>query len=126
MAQGMDQMFSSVPDPFSGISMNRKEKLKNAPFRHMDQGDSEWKETWKAFLSEHGAEGIYMWIEENNSATGVHRDVVFRSMQKAFGFTTPQAIYKWQNGRTLPSIDNLVGLSVLLGVTIDEILVIEE
>jgi len=47
-------------------------------------------------------------------------------LQKAFGFTTPQAIYKWQNGRTLPSIDNLVVLSVLLGVKIDDILVMEK
>ncbi len=49
-----------------------------------------------------------------------------RDLQREFGFTTPQAIYKWQNGRTLPSIDNLVGLSVLLNVTIDEILIVED
>lgn len=44
-------------------------------------------------------------------------------LQKAFGFTTPQAIYKWQRGITLPNIDNLVGLADLLGVTVDDILV---
>ena len=47
-----------------------------------------------------------------------------KDLQKAFGFATPQAIYKWQRGTALPTVDNLVVLSVLLRVTIDNILVI--
>ena len=46
-----------------------------------------------------------------------------RDLQDAFGFGTPQAIYKWQQGLALPTIDNLVVLAALLGVTIDDILV---
>jgi transcriptional regulator with XRE-family HTH domain len=46
-----------------------------------------------------------------------------RDLQAVLGFTNPQAIYKWQNGDSLPSIDNLVILASVLGVTIDEILV---
>ena len=46
-----------------------------------------------------------------------------RDLQSVLGFTNPQAIYKWQNGDSLPSIDNLVILAAVLGVTIDEILV---
>lgn len=46
-----------------------------------------------------------------------------RDIQDAFGFGTPQAIYKWQQGLALPTIDNLVVLAALLGVTIDDILV---
>lgn len=46
-----------------------------------------------------------------------------RDIQEVFGFTTPQAIYKWQQGLALPTIDNLVVLAGLLGVTIDEIIV---
>lgn len=46
-----------------------------------------------------------------------------RDLQDAFGFGTPQAIYKWQQGLALPTIDNLVVLTALLGVTIDDILV---
>lgn len=46
-----------------------------------------------------------------------------RDLQNVLGFTNPQAIYKWQNGDSLPSIDNLVILAAVLGVTIDEILV---
>ena len=48
-----------------------------------------------------------------------------RDLQNILGFTNPQAIYKWQNGDSLPSIDNLVILATVLGVTIDEILVVE-
>lgn len=46
-----------------------------------------------------------------------------RDLQDMFGFGTPQAIYKWQQGLALPTIDNLVVLAALLGVTIDDILV---
>lgn len=31
-----------------------------------------------------------------------------RDLQDIFGFVTPQAIYKWQRGSALPSLDNLV------------------
>ena len=48
-----------------------------------------------------------------------------RDIQDIFGFATPQAIYKWQHGTALPSIDNLVVLAMVLGVTIDEILVVD-
>lgn len=43
-----------------------------------------------------------------------------------FGFATPQAIYKWQNGTAMPTIDNLVVLSAVFGVTVDAILVIDQ
>ncbi len=48
-----------------------------------------------------------------------------KDLQDAFGFGTPQAIYKWQQGLALPTIDNLVVLAVLLGVKIDDILVVD-
>lgn len=47
-----------------------------------------------------------------------------RDLQEVFGFATPQAIYKWQHGTALPTIDNLVVLAAVLGVAIDEILVV--
>ena len=49
-----------------------------------------------------------------------------KEIQDAFGFGTPQAIYKWQNGTSLPTVDNLVMLSGLFDVPIDEILVVEK
>ena len=44
-------------------------------------------------------------------------------LQMAFGFNSPQAIYKWQNGTALPTVDNLLCLATLLHVRIDDILV---
>ena len=44
-------------------------------------------------------------------------------LQREFGFSSPVAIYKWQSGKTLPSVDNLVILSVLFKTPIDDILV---
>ena len=50
--------------------------------------------------------------------------VSVKDLQDVFGFATPQAIYKWQHGTALPTIDNLVVLAAVLGVRIDDILVI--
>ena len=46
-----------------------------------------------------------------------------KDLQDIFGFATPQAIYKWQQGVALPSIDNLVVLAAILQVRMDDILV---
>ena len=46
-----------------------------------------------------------------------------RDLQNVFGFATPQAIYKWQQGVALPTIDNLVVLAAVLQVRLDDILV---
>ena len=51
------------------------------------------------------------------------RGLTVRDMQDYFGFDAPQAIYKWQNGQTLPSVDNLFALSVLLEVPMNAILI---
>lgn len=48
-----------------------------------------------------------------------------KDIQNIFGFVTPQAIYKWQHGTALPSIDNLVILAAVFGVRIDDILVVD-
>jgi transcriptional regulator with XRE-family HTH domain len=48
-----------------------------------------------------------------------------RDLQTILGFTSPQAIYKWQHGECMPTIDNLVILASVFGVTVDEILVVE-
>lgn len=45
-------------------------------------------------------------------------------VQLVFGFNSPQAIYKWQNGTALPTVDNLIVLADLLKVRIDDILVV--
>ena len=52
-------------------------------------------------------------------------DLKVRDIQNALGFSTPQAVYKWLHGKNLPTVDNLVILSSVLGTTIDEIIVID-
>ena len=49
-----------------------------------------------------------------------------RELQEIFGFSTPQALYKWQHGAALPTIDNLVVLAAVLGVKVDDILVMTD
>ena len=49
-----------------------------------------------------------------------------KDLQDVFGFATPQAIYKWQQGAALPTLDNLVVLAAVLQVRMDDILVITD
>ncbi len=51
------------------------------------------------------------------------RGISVRELQRFFGFDNPQAIYKWQWGSSLPSVDNLFALSRILEVPIQDILV---
>lgn len=51
------------------------------------------------------------------------RGLSVRDLQSYFGFEEPVAIYKWQKGATLPTVDNLYALSALLDVPMNEILV---
>lgn len=48
-----------------------------------------------------------------------------KELQDIFGFATPQAIYKWQHGTAMPTIDNLVVLARVLNVNIDDILILD-
>jgi len=59
----------------------------------------------------------------NISALRKARGLSVSDLQEFFGFEAPQAIYKWQRGACLPSTDNLYALSVLLGVSIEHIII---
>ena len=43
----------------------------------------------------------------------IQRGLSVRDLQAYFGFEEPQAIYKWQRGQSLPTVDNLYALSAL-------------
>ena len=45
-------------------------------------------------------------------------------VQARCGFNTPQAIFKWLRGDSVPSIDNLVILADMLGVSIDQLIIV--
>lgn len=53
----------------------------------------------------------------------LERGFSVRDLQTFFGFEQPQAIYKWQKGACLPTVDNLYALGSLFGVPMDQILV---
>ena len=62
---------------------------------------------------------------ENIVSLRRRKGLTVRDIQRLLGFTTPQAIYKWQRGETLPTIENLAALACILGVTMDAILAVE-
>ena len=43
-----------------------------------------------------------------------------KELQEKMELASPQAIYKWQSGETIPSLDNLIILADVLGVSMDE------
>lgn len=49
-----------------------------------------------------------------------------RELQTYFGFEYPQAIYKWQHGECLPTVDNLLALARLLRVSMEDLLAYED
>lgn len=68
----------------------------------------------------------------NLSATGANinslrkkANMTVRDIQKIFGFSTPQAIYKWINGKCLPTVDNLIVLANIFNVNIEDILSVD-
>ena len=55
----------------------------------------------------------------------INAGLTVRDLQNIFGFSTPQAIYKWQRGGAMPTLDNMLVLAAVFGVTIDDILVVQ-
>ena len=53
----------------------------------------------------------------------MERGLTVRDLQSYFGFEEPRAIYKWQKGESLPTVDNLYALGNLFEVPMDQILV---
>ena len=48
-----------------------------------------------------------------------------KDLQQIFGFATPQAIYKWRKGTSIPAIDNLIVLAAVFGCKIDDLIVVD-
>ena len=53
----------------------------------------------------------------------LERGLTVRDLQRYFGFEEPRAIYKWQKGESLPTVDNLYALGSLFEVPMDQILI---
>lgn len=52
-------------------------------------------------------------------------NLTVNDIKEALEFTTVNAVYKWQRGQTLPTLDNLVALAALFGCTINDIVITE-
>ena len=55
----------------------------------------------------------------------INTGMTVKELQNIFEFSTPQAIYKWQRGEAMPTLDNMVVLAAVFGVTIDEIIIFQ-
>ena len=53
----------------------------------------------------------------------MERGLTVRELQSYFGFEEPRAIYEWQKGESLPTVDNLYALGTIFEVPMDQILV---
>lgn len=51
------------------------------------------------------------------------RGLTVREVQQFLALQDPQAVYKWERGCNLPSLDNLLALSLLLKASVEDILV---
>lgn len=63
---------------------------------------------------------------ENIKRVREKNDISVRELQGYLGLESPQAIYQWQHGISLPTVDHLCALSHLFGITMNEILVLKE
>lgn len=49
-----------------------------------------------------------------------------REIQEALNLESPQSVYKWLNGKAVPSIENLFALGKMLNVPVESIVVMED
>jgi len=54
------------------------------------------------------------------------KNLKVREISDYMGFTEPQAVYKWQRGDTLPTVDNLYALSILFETSMEDIIMVRE
>lgn len=47
-------------------------------------------------------------------------------VKEVFGMNNPQSIYKWETGKCLPSVDNLIILARLYEVTVDDLIAVRK
>ena len=53
------------------------------------------------------------------------RNISISALQEYLGLASQQAIYNWQRGTCLPTVDHLCALSHLFSVPMDDILILE-
>lgn len=61
---------------------------------------------------------------ENIKRLRKEKNLSVKDLQEILSLESAQAIYRWQWGETLPTIDNLVALAKVFDCTINDILII--
>lgn len=74
---------------------------------------------------------IYLSVKQKETGENIRRlmksnGYTVKDVQEVMGFENPQAVYKWLSGKSLPSLENLLILSKLLNISIENILVLDE
>ena len=74
---------------------------------------------------------IYLSVKQKETGENIQRllksnGYTVKDVQEVMGFENPQAVYKWLSGKSLPNLENLLILSKLLNISIENILVIDE
>lgn len=59
---------------------------------------------------------------ENIRNIRMSRGMSIKDLQTIFRFSTPQAIYKWEQGISIPTIDNLLILSKVFDMSLEDII----
>ena len=54
------------------------------------------------------------------------RHLTPKDMQRVFGFGTVNTVYTWIRGKKMPNIDNIVMMTGIFGVKIDDIIAVRE
>lgn len=54
------------------------------------------------------------------------QNISVAEVQSFLGLSNPQAIYQWQKGISLPSVDHLCALSHLFGIPMNDIIVLTD
>ena len=63
---------------------------------------------------------------ENIKRIRENQNISVIEVQHFLGISNPQAIYQWQRGISLPSVDHLCALSHLFNIPMNDILVLED
>ena len=75
-----------------------------------------------------GTKPIYVGIDLKKTGENITRmrensGLSVKDIQEYMGLSEPQAVYKWQRGETIPSLEHLKILSLVCQVLIDDIIV---
>jgi len=67
---------------------------------------------------------IYLSVKQKETGENIRRllksnGYTVKDVQEVMGFENPQAVYKWLSGKSLPNLENLLILSKLLNISIE-------